>query len=191
MQDEEGQILEAHSISAGLDYPGAGPEHAYLRDTGRARYVAVTDDAGARRVPRASRGSRASSRRSRPRTRSHWVLAARPRASSTSSACRGAATRTSPRCSRGRDSASCPTVAAGDFRRSARDEHVPAANAGVERIAAAFAGSGKRAALMPYLMGGFPDLDDVAARSARPTPTAAPTSSSSASRSPTRSPTAR
>ena len=44
MQDEDGQILEAHSISAGLDYPGTGPEHAHLRDTGRARYVAVTDD---------------------------------------------------------------------------------------------------------------------------------------------------
>jgi tryptophan synthase beta chain len=43
MQDEEGQIVEAHSISAGLDYPGAGPEHAHLRDSGRARYVAVTD----------------------------------------------------------------------------------------------------------------------------------------------------
>ena len=43
MQDEEGQIVEAHSVSAGLDYPGAGPEHAFLRDTGRARYVAVTD----------------------------------------------------------------------------------------------------------------------------------------------------
>jgi len=43
MQDEDGQILEAHSISAGLDYPGSGPEHAWLRDTGRARYVAVTD----------------------------------------------------------------------------------------------------------------------------------------------------
>jgi tryptophan synthase beta chain len=43
MQDEEGQITEAHSISAGLDYPGAGPEHAWLRDSGRARYVAVTD----------------------------------------------------------------------------------------------------------------------------------------------------
>jgi tryptophan synthase beta chain len=41
--DEEGQILEAHSISAGLDYPGVGPEHAYLRDTGRASYFAVTD----------------------------------------------------------------------------------------------------------------------------------------------------
>ncbi len=43
MQDEEGQIVQAHSVSAGLDYPGAGPQHAYLRDTGRARYVAVTD----------------------------------------------------------------------------------------------------------------------------------------------------
>jgi tryptophan synthase beta chain len=43
MQDEEGQILEAHSVSAGLDYPGSGPQHAFLRDSGRARYVAVTD----------------------------------------------------------------------------------------------------------------------------------------------------
>jgi tryptophan synthase beta chain len=43
LTDEDGQILEAHSISAGLDYPGVGPEHAHLRDRGRARYVAVTD----------------------------------------------------------------------------------------------------------------------------------------------------
>jgi tryptophan synthase beta chain len=43
LQDADGQILEAHSISAGLDYPGSGPEHAFLRDSGRARYVAVTD----------------------------------------------------------------------------------------------------------------------------------------------------
>jgi tryptophan synthase beta chain len=42
--DEEGQILEAHSISAGLDYPGVGPEHAQLRDSGRATYEAVTDE---------------------------------------------------------------------------------------------------------------------------------------------------
>jgi len=41
--DDEGQILEAHSISAGLDYPGVGPEHAYLRDSGRASYFSVTD----------------------------------------------------------------------------------------------------------------------------------------------------
>jgi len=44
LQDAEGQVHPAHSISAGLDYPGVGPEHAYLRDTGRARYVAVSDD---------------------------------------------------------------------------------------------------------------------------------------------------
>ncbi|MGI8728361.1 MAG: tryptophan synthase subunit beta [Solirubrobacterales bacterium] len=45
MADADGQILEAHSISAGLDYPGVGPEHAHLRDTGRARYEPVTDEA--------------------------------------------------------------------------------------------------------------------------------------------------
>jgi tryptophan synthase beta chain len=44
LQDETGQILEAHSVSAGLDYPGTGPEHAWLRDSGRARYLAVSDD---------------------------------------------------------------------------------------------------------------------------------------------------
>jgi tryptophan synthase beta chain len=44
LQDEMGQILEAHSVSAGLDYPGSGPEHAWLRDSGRARYLAVSDD---------------------------------------------------------------------------------------------------------------------------------------------------
>jgi tryptophan synthase beta chain len=44
LQDETGQIREAHSISAGLDYPGVGPEHAYLRDSGRATYVTATDD---------------------------------------------------------------------------------------------------------------------------------------------------
>ena len=43
MQDEDGQIIETHSISAGLDYPGVGPEHAWLKDVGRASYVAVTD----------------------------------------------------------------------------------------------------------------------------------------------------
>jgi len=44
LQDADGQIREAHSISAGLDYPGVGPEHAYLKETARARYVAITDD---------------------------------------------------------------------------------------------------------------------------------------------------
>jgi tryptophan synthase beta chain len=44
LEDEQGQILEAHSVSAGLDYPGVGPEHAYLRDSGRATYVTATDE---------------------------------------------------------------------------------------------------------------------------------------------------
>ncbi|MFM8795861.1 MAG: tryptophan synthase subunit beta, partial [Betaproteobacteria bacterium] len=44
LQDEAGQVTETHSISAGLDYPGVGPEHAYLKDIGRAEYVGITDD---------------------------------------------------------------------------------------------------------------------------------------------------
>jgi tryptophan synthase beta chain len=44
LQDDNGQIIETHSVSAGLDYPGVGPEHAWLKDDGRAEYVSVTDD---------------------------------------------------------------------------------------------------------------------------------------------------
>lgn len=44
LQDEDGQTMESHSISAGLDYPGVGPEHAYLKEIGRAEYLAITDD---------------------------------------------------------------------------------------------------------------------------------------------------
>jgi tryptophan synthase beta chain len=44
LQNEDGQVLETHSISAGLDYPGVGPEHSYLKDTGRATYVSATDE---------------------------------------------------------------------------------------------------------------------------------------------------
>ena len=44
MQDEDGQIAEAHSISAGLDYPGIGPEHSWLHDVGRATYLSATDE---------------------------------------------------------------------------------------------------------------------------------------------------
>jgi tryptophan synthase beta chain len=44
LADEDGQIADAHSISAGLDYPGVGPEHAFLRDSGRAEYVGATDE---------------------------------------------------------------------------------------------------------------------------------------------------
>jgi len=44
LQDDDGQVIEPHSISAGLDYPGVGPEHSWLKDTGRVTYVPVTDD---------------------------------------------------------------------------------------------------------------------------------------------------
>jgi tryptophan synthase beta chain len=44
LQDGDGQIANAHSISAGLDYPGVGPEHSWLKDTGRAEYVSITDE---------------------------------------------------------------------------------------------------------------------------------------------------
>jgi tryptophan synthase beta chain len=44
LEDADGQIIETHSISAGLDYPGVGPEHAWLKDSGRAQYVAISDD---------------------------------------------------------------------------------------------------------------------------------------------------
>lgn len=54
-QDEQGQIAPVYSISAGLDYPGVGPEHAFLRDTGRAQYVAVTDDEAVDAFERVSR----------------------------------------------------------------------------------------------------------------------------------------
>jgi tryptophan synthase beta chain len=56
MEDENGQIIETHSVSAGLDYPGVGPEHSWLKDVGRVSYVAITDDeamAGFRRLTRA------------------------------------------------------------------------------------------------------------------------------------------
>ena len=43
LQDADGQILEGHSVSAGLDYPGVGPEHSWLHDIGRAKYVSITD----------------------------------------------------------------------------------------------------------------------------------------------------
>ncbi len=55
LQDKEGQIREAHSISAGLDYPGVGPEHAYFKDIGIARYVSVTDEEALRGMDLLSR----------------------------------------------------------------------------------------------------------------------------------------
>ncbi len=68
LQDDNGQIIETHSISAGLDYPGVGPEHAWLKDIGRAEYVPITMT---KRWPRSTTAavSKASSRHSSPRTR--------------------------------------------------------------------------------------------------------------------------
>ncbi len=54
LQDDDGQVLEAHSISAGLDYPGVGPEHSYLKDSGRAEYYGVTDHEAMRALLRVS-----------------------------------------------------------------------------------------------------------------------------------------
>ncbi len=54
LQDDYGQVLSTHSISAGLDYPGVGPEHSYLKSTGRAEYVAATDDEALRAFQRLS-----------------------------------------------------------------------------------------------------------------------------------------
>jgi tryptophan synthase beta chain len=55
LQDEDGQIVPTHSISAGLDYPGVGPEHSALKDAGRVTYVAATDDEAVRAFYRLTR----------------------------------------------------------------------------------------------------------------------------------------
>lgn len=55
LQNEDGQVIETHSISAGLDYPGVGPEHSYLKDTGRATYISATDATALRGLQELSR----------------------------------------------------------------------------------------------------------------------------------------
>merc|ERR1712094_144995 len=67
LQSGDGQIIEPHSVSAGLDYPGVGPEHSYLKEIGRAEYLAATDKE-ALAASSGSRASRGSSRRWRPPT---------------------------------------------------------------------------------------------------------------------------
>ena len=69
LQDDDGQILEGHSISAGLDYPGVGPEHSWLKESGRVELCRHHRQGGARRLPAAAPGSKASSRRWSRRTR--------------------------------------------------------------------------------------------------------------------------
>ena len=70
LMNDDGQINEAHSISAGLDYPGIGPEHAWLNDIGRVKFLSATDDEALDGVPAAAASSKASSRRSSRRMRS-------------------------------------------------------------------------------------------------------------------------
>ena len=98
LQDEQGQILEAHSVSAGLDYPGVGPEHAWLRDAGRVRYVAVTDDDGAARLPDAGE-LEGIIPALEPAHALAWLLANPGEGVGILISSPAAATRTSPRCS--------------------------------------------------------------------------------------------
>ena len=182
MQDDDGQVTEAHSVSAGLDYPGSGPEHAHLRDSGRARYVAVDRRRRARRVPRGHAagghhpGARDLARAALRAARGRRRLDARPRLP-VGPRRQGPRRGHRARCRHGVS----PRATA--CRRSSR----PATTS----IATAFAARAgpRRADAVPH--GRLPGHGDVAARSASPTPTTAPTSSSSASRTPTRSPTAR
>ena len=143
LADEEGQILEAHSISAGLDYPGVGPEHAYLRDTGRARYVVGHRRAGAGRVRASSAAWRASSRRWSRRTRSPgcWRTAG------------GDGFDVLCLSGRGDKDLAEFVERAGWLRRWSTGE---------ERIARRLRSRARdegRAALMPYMMAGFPDRE--------------------------------
>ena len=142
LADEDGQILEAHSVSAGLDYPGSGPEHAYLRDSGRARYVAVTDDEAldafcevARLegiIPALESSHALAWALAQPGRRARPDLPLGPRRQG----------------SRGGPGAA-PAAMSGD--RGGADR------GGLRRAA------GKRAALMPYLMGGYPGPRELAA----------------------------
>ena len=169
MQDEEGQIIEAHSISAGLDYPGCGPEHAWLRDSGRARYVAVTDDealAAFRRLA-ALEGIIPALETAHALA---WVLA-EPRGLDALDLV----------CLSGRGDKDLAEV----LERRGREHRDDRRGA----IAAAFAAVGQARGADALPDGRLPGPRRPRARSARPTPTAAPTWSSSASRSPTRSPT--
>ena len=137
LQDEEGQILEAHSISAGLDYPGSGPELAHLRDIGRVRFVAVTDDQAVRAF--------------RETCRLEGIIPALECAHAIAWLFAEGAAR---RVARLRPAHALGPRRQGP-RRGARARRV---TTGVERIAAAFSGHGRAAALMPYLMGGYPDI---------------------------------
>ena len=119
-----GQILEAHSISAGLDYPGVGPEHAWLRDSGRVRYEAVEDGAALEafhRVAQLEGILPALESVARDRVAAREPLS-RARASSR---CRAGATRTSPRCLRSDEHRTSPFADILGARQARRSDAVP------------------------------------------------------------------
>ena len=163
LQDADGQVVETHSISAGLDYPGVGPEHAYLNDAGLARYVSATD-------AQALEGFQALARLEgilpalEPSHVIGWLLTrpAARRARACSCACPGAATRTSTPCWTALGSA---LMAALESALRARRE------------------AGDRS-FVPYVTGGYPGVDasTCCARSRPPAPT--PWRSASRSRTP-------
>ena len=141
LQDADGQMLEAHSVSAGLDYPGSGPEHAWLRDEGRVRYVAVEDEDAVAAFKLLSR-LEGIIPALEPSHALAWLLA-NPRAGGLDALVAVGPRRQGP-------------------RRGAGAVSAASAPEGARRIAAAFSGHGKRAALMPYLMGGYPGRRDLA-----------------------------
>ena len=148
IQDEDGQVLPAHSISAGLDYPGVGPEHSWLKDAGRAEYVAVTDEEALDALMLL--------------TRLEGIIPALESAHAVAHAVRLAATL--PREARlviglsGRGDKDVETVRAA---RAARSQPGPPPGRAVSRIDAAFAGLRARheRALIPYFVAGDPSLE--------------------------------
>ena len=151
LQDEEGQILEAHSVSAGLDYPGSGPEHAFLRDEERVRYVAV-EDADALAAFRRTAELEGILPALEPAHAIAWLLA-QP----------------------GSGGVELLTLSGRGDKDLAEVLSLVGVSTGQERIAAAFAGHGKSAALMPYLMARLPGPREPRSRPCTRRPTPAPT----------------
>ena len=165
LQDDEGQIIEPHSISAGLDYPGIGPEHSYLKDSGRAEYRAVTDDA-AMQALRCCRAPRASSRPSSARTR--WPA---PWRSAGSSGARTGCIVVVNLSGRGDKDMDTAARLSGSSTRTASAE----VERGTQRPATAF-DEGRaegRGRLIAYLPAGFPDRRRRRSRRSRPSSTPA------------------
>lgn len=141
LQTEDGQVAEPHSISAGLDYPGVGPEHSHLRDTGRVQYVAATDAEALEAFQTCSRAEGII-----PALESSHALALVAR--------EGAARAGEGRCF-------CACRAEG-IRTSTRPGRPWASmSEGAQRIRRAFAEAG-RPLFMPYVLGGYPTLDRAA-----------------------------